>query len=168
MIGIYKITNLVNEKVYVGQSKNIKNRKKHHRCLLNKHKHVNNLLQNDWDKYGKENFKFEIVEECSEYKLNEREQYWINYYNNCGLIYNIKNNDSVKYYPENSGDAPLLEQLKLQTELVDFYKNAYDKLKIQYEELLADNHNNFIYWRNLYEQKDVLCNKLFNRQFIKG
>ena len=78
--GIYKITNKVNGKVYIGQSIDIERRWKTH--LLNAKNEVQNvLLYQAFQKYGIENFDFSIIEEIPEEKLNEREQYWIRYYN---------------------------------------------------------------------------------------
>lgn len=61
--GIYKITNVINGKFYIGSSLNIKNRWQGHRGLLNKGKSHNNHLQSSWNKYGKKSFICEIVEE---------------------------------------------------------------------------------------------------------
>ena len=81
--GIYKITCITNNKVYIGQSTNIQERIKDHKRRLKNNKHDNSYLQNSWNKHGKENFKFEILEICeNNFKiLNEREIYWINEYN---------------------------------------------------------------------------------------
>lgn len=78
MVGIYKITNQVNGKIYIGQSTCIEERWKQH---INKHRDT--YIHQAIVKYGVENFKFEIVEECEPIKsiLDEREQYWINFYN---------------------------------------------------------------------------------------
>lgn len=64
--GVYKITCLSNDKIYIGSSKDISNRFRQHKYLLKKYKHDNKFLQNDWNKYGESNFKFEILEECNE------------------------------------------------------------------------------------------------------
>ena len=80
-IGIYKIINLTNKKVYIGQSKSIFERWQEHKRDLNNNTHGNPHLQNAWNKYGKEYFEFGIVEECSMNQLNEKEIYWIDYYN---------------------------------------------------------------------------------------
>ena len=86
--GIYKITNIINEKVYIGQSINILRRWNEHIRELNKNLHVNKYLQSSWNKYGEENFKFEIVEECKIEELNEKEVYYINKYNSYRNGYN--------------------------------------------------------------------------------
>lgn len=80
--GIYKIESLTNRKLYIGSAINIKERWRSHKKLLKKDKHYNKHLQNAWNKYGEDNFSFEIIE-CVEYKniLIEREQYWLDYYN---------------------------------------------------------------------------------------
>jgi len=73
MIGIYKIISPSN-KVYIGQSINIEKRKKYYTYV------VNNIgqpsLYNSLLKYGFDNHKFEVIEECSLEQLNERETYW--------------------------------------------------------------------------------------------
>ena len=80
MMGIYKIENKLNHKVYIGQSVNIERRFKSHRLLLDRGTHINKHLQGAWKKYGKDSFEFSILEECDECCLTEREQYWIDYY----------------------------------------------------------------------------------------
>lgn len=60
--GIYKIVNITNSKVYIGQSNNIKKRWTEHRSALNNNRHVNVHLQNAWNKYGENNFEFVIIE----------------------------------------------------------------------------------------------------------
>jgi group I intron endonuclease len=90
MKGIYKITNLKNKKVYIGQSQNLNNRKNNHFYWLEKNEHHNDYLQKAYNKYGKENFIFEILEESDD--LNNRELYWINEYGgiNSNSNYNLK------------------------------------------------------------------------------
>lgn len=85
--GIYRITS-PSGKVYVGQSINIEKRFYQYRKLYCKKQPV---LYNSFIKYGVENHIFEIIEECSEDSLNEKESYYIDYYNsykngmNCSL-----------------------------------------------------------------------------------
>lgn len=75
--GIYKIENLVNHRMYIGQSHKIKQRWSDHKKLLRKNKNKNHLLQEDWNKYGEQNFSFEILELCSDAELDEKERYYI-------------------------------------------------------------------------------------------
>jgi len=81
MMGIYKITCLVNNKVYIGQSKDIIRRLSHHKTLLKHNKHSNEHLQSAHNKYGLDNFTFETLEECIEDDIDLREVYWINIHN---------------------------------------------------------------------------------------
>lgn len=76
--GIYLITNLINGKQYIGQSVNI-----YHRwiCHQNPRDIENTPINLAIKKYGKNNFKFEIIENCLQKELNEKEIYWIKYYN---------------------------------------------------------------------------------------
>lgn len=79
---IYKITNLINNKIYIGQTK-IPEPKRWQAHVWNANNNSNNdcpYLNNAINKYGKENFKREIIEECSNELLSEREKYWIKYY----------------------------------------------------------------------------------------
>lgn len=82
MIGIYKITNLINNKVYIGLSIDIKERWRAHRSrpFQSNCKQYNSHLYRAIRKYGLENFKFEIIEECNPENLEDREIYWIKYY----------------------------------------------------------------------------------------
>lgn len=90
--GIYYIENQINNKKYIGQSNNIKDRWRRHISELNKNKHHNDYLQKSWNKYGENNFVFEIIEYCSIENLDDREQYWINFYNTMDrdFGYNLK------------------------------------------------------------------------------
>lgn len=89
IIGIYCIKNNLNNKVYIGQSININHRIQEHISLLNRNCHSNSYLQRSFNKYGIENFSHEIIEECSEELLSEREIYWINYYDSYNNGYNL-------------------------------------------------------------------------------
>ncbi len=76
--GIYKITNTVNGKFYIGSSADINRRFYQHRRALTKRVHRNPILQKAWNKYGPEKFTFEILEECPSVNvLLEREQYYL-------------------------------------------------------------------------------------------
>jgi group I intron endonuclease len=77
MIGIYKITNTINGKIYIGKSFNLERRRKEH---LHYHSVLNNILQRAIRKHGKENFTFEILEtyeNITNDDLSKREIYHI-------------------------------------------------------------------------------------------
>jgi len=93
MAYIYSITNLENQKIYVGKTSqpNPYDRWKQHLQLA---KSKNNLNENNSahsmpiiraiSKYGADQFKFRVLEECVDDKINEREIYWIERLNACG------------------------------------------------------------------------------------
>jgi group I intron endonuclease len=60
--GIYKILNIKNNKVYVGSSINLSNREYKHFWMLTNNSHDNLYLQNSFNKFGKDFFKFEVLE----------------------------------------------------------------------------------------------------------
>ena len=82
MVGIYKVTNLINSKVYIGQSIKIENRWKEHKkeAFNPKSKCYNKCFYQAIRKYGIDNFKFEVLEECKIEELDEKEKYWIEFY----------------------------------------------------------------------------------------
>ena len=63
MIIIYSITNTINNKRYIGISQDYKNRKRVHEWAMKNNKHRNIKLQRAVNKYGYDNFKFEILKE---------------------------------------------------------------------------------------------------------
>lgn len=75
--GIYKITNLINNKVYVGKSVYLDIRWGQHISDLRRNKHKNIHIQNAFNKYGEISFKFEIIEVINEELLSEKEVFWI-------------------------------------------------------------------------------------------
>jgi len=77
--GIYKITNTINGKFYIGSSINLRQRFNEHIGMLVKNEHPNFILQRSWNKHGQNKFTFEIIEECAhDQKICfEREQYYL-------------------------------------------------------------------------------------------
>ena len=89
MIGIYKITNNINGHSYIGQSIHIEERFKEHKNPYNWQREKNKPLYIAFQKYGLENFSFDIIQQCPADKLNIQEQYWINHYNTYKNGYNV-------------------------------------------------------------------------------
>lgn len=87
--GIYKITNLETQQVYIGQSVNIKERfRQHIKRGLGAETPTRNKLYNAMETFGVENFTYEIVETCPKAELNDKERYWIDYFKSQEFGYN--------------------------------------------------------------------------------
>lgn len=95
---IYMIVNIINNKVYIGQSVNYKARKQTHKRNLINNCHDNPYLQSDFNLYGLDSFKFVIIEDhVAVNELLTREDYWIEYYGgiNSDNTYNQENSQTL-------------------------------------------------------------------------
>lgn len=101
IIGIYKITKKINGKSYIGQSNDIERR-------LAEHKYKRDLpVEIAIQKYGIDAFSYEVIEECESSQLDEREKYWIAYYNTYkGFGYNCSEGGGNNR-GENNGNTKL-------------------------------------------------------------
>lgn len=106
---IYIITNDINNKVYIGQTIHSINRRwRHHKYNVGK---VDSALYNDMDKLGIEHFKINILEECINTMLNEREKYYIEKYKSSIYGYNRTTGGGIKH----KLDEDILENIKIET-----------------------------------------------------
>lgn len=101
--GIYQIKNVLNNKIYIGSSSNVKKRHDSHKRALISNKHKNSRLQNSWNKYGEAAFEFEILITCDPSMCIWYEQQFIDQwkpeYNlspTAGSCLGVKNSDEVK------------------------------------------------------------------------
>lgn len=97
--GIYIFKNLINGKVYIGSSIRVLFRKGQHQSDLSENKHYNEHFQNAWNKYGGENFSWEILEKCIFESIDHRknrEQYWIDLYRSSDENYDYNITHPVK------------------------------------------------------------------------
>lgn len=129
--GIYKFENKINHHVYIGQSKNILQRYQDH---LSRYKHprttnseYNSIFHQALRKYGIENFTFEIIEECPPVLeiLNQREIYWIAYYDS----YNNGYNATL------GGQTGVVTSYKLTDDIITMIKNDLINSNLTYNEL---------------------------------
>lgn len=87
--GIYKITDQTTQRVYIGQSVDLSTRiKQHIKRGLGAEPPLKNKLYPAMDEIGVENFTFEIVEKCSRDLLNEKEKFWIDYFDSKNFGFN--------------------------------------------------------------------------------
>lgn len=135
MIGIYKITNLINKKIYIGQSIDINRRFKEH-IRISKLNKDNMPIHKAIYKYGIENFILEIIEECNIELLDEKEIYYINFFNSRDkhIGYNISfggNTGPIKSGIDNINSI-LTEEIviKIRTLYLEGYvkKQAYERI----------------------------------------
>lgn len=110
MVGIYKITN-PKGKIYIGQSIHIEKRWIQYSKLISNKKCIGTKLYNSLSKYEYQNHIFEIIEECDRSKLNEREIYWIKYFNAIELGLNISKGGVINISNE-SREISRLKRLK--------------------------------------------------------
>lgn len=109
--GIYKIENNINHMVYIGQSINIENRFTQHKNNKNNYD-IHVALQ----EFGVNNFSFDVVELCEKEQLNEREKYWISYYN-------CQYPNGYNKTPGGTGWSPAVEASKIKVAQYDLQGN---------------------------------------------
>ena len=109
--GVYKITNTVNAKFYIGSTNNLKRRYYSHYCSLRGGYHANEYLQNSFNKYGEQAFTFEILEIVNETKtldeVRDIEQKYLDKVEDWDLCFNAR---KIATY---CNPSPLTEQTKL-------------------------------------------------------
>ena len=142
--GVYKITNLINGKIYVGSSKDIKYRWCQHKTQLREGIHGNVYLQNAWNKYKEQNFIFEIIEECDPSVQFEREQYYLDTlhpFDDNG--YNIVRRISHEYMSDNY----MIKECERCGEQYHTFSHLAKYCEKCKEEIKKDNQENWqIYW----------------------
>lgn len=103
---IYSITNIVNNKKYIGQTSNFKRRIREHINDMKNGTHSNPHLTKSIEKYGLDSFEIVKLEDCDNDILDEREEYWISYYSSTDKTkgYNIMPGgfSSRGYHPDTS------------------------------------------------------------------
>jgi group I intron endonuclease len=125
--GIYLIENLVNNKKYVGSSIDIPVRMMKHKYSLRRNYHDNNYLQNAYNKYGEDNFKFTVLMLCDEVELVDNENHFINKFKSNDLTFGY-NLATVNQFRRNNYN----EEVKI--------KNSKHNLKV---------NNNFIKFKSI-------------------
>ena len=124
---IYKITNQLNNKCYIGQTTDYKRRFQEHKNLGYSIEE-NKLLYYAIKKYGIENFSFEVIEDKTS-KYNEREKYWIQYYDSFENGYNMT--EGGEEPPLNIGiNSPFVTHTEEEIEKI---KQLLRDTKIQYK-----------------------------------
>lgn len=167
--GIYCIRNIINNKVYIGKSKNIYKRiHQHIYDMKNKRKTENPYLLQSWIKYGNENFEYFVLEylEENEELVSEKELYWMNKFNSLDRKngYNLRQDSSSKMIVHEETSKKISERLKKEwssgirnlhsEKLKQNWKNnpdrvlnqskLFSKIKTKYNYIIYDLDNTFI------------------------
>lgn len=118
MAYIYKITNKINGKIYIGKTmKTPEERWKEHCQDSKKERAEKRPLYSAMNKYGIKNFSLEVVEKCSDDIVNDREVYWIEYYQSFKYGYNATLGGDGKHYLDYDLIYSIYEQTKNCTEV---------------------------------------------------
>ena len=89
MAYVYRISNLIDGKSYIGISIDYVARWKQHKRALRNNKHCNRKLQNAWNKYGEESFEFQVIEKCAYLDCFDEEIKFIALFNSYENGYNL-------------------------------------------------------------------------------
>lgn len=131
-ITIYKIQCLSNGKVYIGQTKNKRKRWDEHKYELRRGIHHSTHLQRAWNKFGEKNFTFTVIEECQQENADEREVYWIRFYDSTNKMkgYNLEGGGNINktLSDETKKKIGRLNKLHYHSK-VKFYVNSPEAIK---------------------------------------
>lgn len=183
MIGIYKYTNKINGKHYIGQSINLEMRKYAHKSAAynEKAKDYNSQFHQAVRKYGLENFEYEIVailtpEEYSKVALDTLEKYFIKYYNSYQNGYNATEggDDNPNRAQKGSANGRAL----LTEEDVIYIRECYNA-HIPFREVYAEYENKiskrglqkvwwFDTWKDIYPEYHTEENKKWHASKAKA
>ena len=160
---IYIIKNNITDKVYIGKTTCFITRQKEHLRKLKAGKHVNKHLQFSYSKYGKDTFIFDILEECDDTILDNREKYWITFYDSTkdSKGYNLTHGGEGGIGTEEIREKQSIAHNKNKRKVYgftlegDFYK-VWESIKECSRELLANRSD----IRRTIQQKQYSCKGL--------
>lgn len=139
--GVYRIVNDINCKIYIGSSIHVNKRLEEHRSTLKNNCHHNIHLQRAWNKYGEENFSFEILEiiEDDVDMLRQKEQYWMDYYKS----YNNNLGYNISHYATGSGGYEVSDETKEKIRQAAIGRKASEATKQKLSEQRTGELNSF-------------------------
>ena len=155
---IYKITNQVNNKIYIGATT------RHPSIRFDEHcsdavRFPNRPFYSAINKYGIKNFKLDIIEECKSSELEEKETYWIEYYGSFKYGYNATVGGSGKKYLDYDLIVETYRQIGSSIETARRLNICEDSVRIAlkakeerirtYQEVIADKYGKMVNMFNL-------------------
>ena len=96
--GVYKITNIETHGFYVGSSKDLWKRNTQHEWYLKNNRHCSKDFQKEYNEFGSDSFKFEVVEYCEPDIRRDREQIYLTLYKDNDRMYNKSTNAYTNNY----------------------------------------------------------------------
>jgi group I intron endonuclease len=139
--GVYKLTNLINNRIYIGSAKEFKERWKQHHYALKKNKHSNKFLQADYNKCGEDAFKFEVLEVISGEKQDRlliEEKYILQFFDKGEMCYNLCNRAISR---EGIGsNNPLKTKEKMSISMKEAWKRMSAETRQRRSELIRAAH----------------------------
>lgn len=174
--GIYKIINKINNKFYLGSSKNLHKRWLRHKNDLKNNKHHNQALQRAYNKYGLDNFEFIIIFKCDISILKIEEQKYLNQIQSLvkkRLCYNIgKESTGGDNITNNPNKINIIKNIKNGIQKL-FNSLSDEEKKIRYSKPGNRNPNwkggkTFCKCGNRISGKSITCSKCRNRNGDKN
>lgn len=163
---IYKITNIKDNKAIIGQSVHILNRWKCYRSSLRNNHYTNQYLQEAWNRDGEQNFKFEIILECSDQELNQEEKRLIREYKTADVNfgYNIEYGGNLHGIKEETRKK-LSEQGKLRKGLFTMLEAQKKKISdaMKGHTVSKETREKLRLRKRTEEQKEKMRNRAFSK-----
>lgn len=140
--GIYKIINIQNGKFYIGSANNLKRRKTEHFYYLKYNKHINKILQNSVNKYGINNFRFEILVQCpKEYCIKLEQWFMDNLKPNFNIRQKAESNLGLKQSEEQKEKSSnTWKIIKKENQFKGNIKNTFEDI-LQIKKLISLNYS---------------------------
>lgn len=159
MIGVYGIKNLVTGKMYIGKSVNIIKRISNHFSSLNKGNHHSEYLQRSFNKHGELCFVGGIIEICDKNILNERERYWVQYYDS----YNNGYNGTIPTGLNQGHEWGEREKIKLSSTMKEYHSTISQKKRKN----KANYMRSFVDYSKVVHQSPKYSWKLYNKDTLQ-
>jgi group I intron endonuclease len=161
MQAIYQIRNIINNKIYIGSTNNVRKRWNNHRSKLNNNIHENQYLQQAWSKYGENNFQFSIIEEVQDFNRIEKEIFYLNekrsYERHIG--YNFDKNPTDKSGKNNPFYGKQHSQeVKDKIKLLANNRSEELKKKMGEKNIGENNKSAILNWENVKEIRKLYSN----------